>query len=157
MFLASFCCNKVLFIYFLLLIPWPHTHVFRLLCSKDSSRLVRKIVRSKLTPILDKYQVNIWLHNLIYLETWYSSNYTMFGFVCICVYVLWIKKINKVKLPLECPLHPLRDLFAPRHDAKKRDRPTQWTCRLCGKSFYQEKFLDLHFENRHAKVINEVR
>lgn len=67
-----------------------------------------------------------------------------------------MKLKTKVKLPLECPLHPLRDLFAPRHDAKKRDRPTQWTCRLCGKSFYQEKFLDLHFENRHAKVINEV-
>ncbi|KAL9926529.1 uncharacterized protein LOC119633726 isoform X1 [Glossina fuscipes] len=108
---------EILVIYFLLLIPWPQTQVIKFLCSKDSSRLVRKIVRSKWTPILDKYQV---------------------------------------KLPLECPLHPLRDLFAPRQDAKKRDRPTQWTCRLCGKSFYQEKFLDLHFESRHKTTINEA-
>ncbi|KAM7351523.1 uncharacterized protein ACRADG_004326 isoform 1-T1 [Cochliomyia hominivorax] len=108
---------EIFLIYFFLLIPWPHTHVIKRLCSKDSSRLVRKIVRSKWTPILDKYQV---------------------------------------KLPLECPLHPFRDIFAPRQDAKKRDRPTQWTCRLCGKSFYQEKFLDLHFETRHKNVINEA-
>ncbi|XP_058981588.1 uncharacterized protein LOC101889550 isoform X1 [Musca domestica] len=108
---------EIFLIYFFLLIPWPHTHVIKRLCSKDNSRLVRKIVRSKWTPILDKYQV---------------------------------------KLPLECPLHPFRDIFAPRQDAKKRDRPTQWTCRLCGKSFYQEKFLDLHFETRHKAIINEA-
>ncbi|XP_061387396.1 uncharacterized protein LOC133322416 [Musca vetustissima] len=108
---------EIFLIYFFLLIPWPHTHVIKRLCSKDNSRLVRKIVRSKWTPILDKYQV---------------------------------------RLPLECPLHPFRDIFAPRQDAKKRDRPTQWTCRLCGKSFYQEKFLDLHFETRHKAIINEA-
>lgn len=62
-----------------------------------------------------------------------------------------------MKLPLECPLHPLRDVFAPRQDEKQRDRPTQWTCRLCGKSFYQEKYLDLHFDTRHKHIINEVR
>ncbi|XP_054083222.1 uncharacterized protein LOC105209676 isoform X3 [Zeugodacus cucurbitae] len=104
-------------IYFLLLIPWPQTHIIKLFCSKDSSRLVRKIVSSKWTPILDKYSA---------------------------------------KLPLECPLHPLRDVFSPCQDAKKRDRPTQWTCRLCGKSFYQERFLDLHFGTRHKSVINEA-
>ncbi|XP_011207728.1 uncharacterized protein LOC105229266 isoform X2 [Bactrocera dorsalis] len=108
---------EITLIYFLLLIPWPQTQIIKLLCSKDSSRLVRKIVRSKWTPILDKYSA---------------------------------------KLPLECPLHPLRDVFAPCQDAKKRDRPTQWTCRLCGKSFYQERFLDLHFETRHKSIINEA-
>lgn len=68
------------------------------------------------------------------------------------------RQINlKVKLPLECPLHPFRDVFAPRQDAKQRDRPTQWTCRKCGKSFYQEKHLDLHFDTRHKSIINEVK
>lgn len=57
---------------------------------------------------------------------------------------------------MECPLHPLRDVFAPRQDEKQRDRPTQWTCRRCGKSFYQEKYLDLHFDTRHKHIINEV-
>ncbi|XP_070139353.1 uncharacterized protein [Drosophila kikkawai] len=108
---------EIALVYFLLLIPWPPTNVLRMLCSRDNSRLVRKIVRSKWTPILDKHQV---------------------------------------KLPLECPLHPFRDVFAPRQDAKQRDRPTQWTCRKCGKSFYQEKHLDLHFETRHKSIINEA-
>ncbi|KAH8249591.1 hypothetical protein KR032_010763, partial [Drosophila birchii] len=108
---------QIALVYFLLLIPWPPTNVLRMLCSRDNSRLVRKIVRSKWTPILDKHQV---------------------------------------KLPLECPLHPFRDVFAPRQDAKQRDRPTQWTCRKCGKSFYQEKHLDLHFETRHKSIINEA-
>ncbi|XP_017075617.1 uncharacterized protein LOC108110876 isoform X3 [Drosophila eugracilis] len=108
---------EIALVYFLLLIPWPPTNVIRILCSRDNSRLVRKIVRSKWTPILDKHQV---------------------------------------KLPLECPLHPFRDVFAPRQDAKQRDRPTQWTCRKCGKSFYQEKHLDLHFETRHKSIINEA-
>ncbi|XP_017003709.2 uncharacterized protein [Drosophila takahashii] len=108
---------EIALVYFLLLIPWPPTNVIRILCSRDNSRLVRKIVRSKWTPILDKHQV---------------------------------------KLPLECPLHPFRDVFAPRQDAKQRDRPTQWTCRKCGKSFYQEKHLDLHFDTRHKSIINEA-
>ncbi|XP_032592049.1 uncharacterized protein LOC6561397 isoform X2 [Drosophila grimshawi] len=109
--------SKQFVIFILLLIPWPPSNVIKLLCSRDNSRLVRKIVRSKWTPILDKHQV---------------------------------------KLPLDCPLHPLRDVFAPRQDEKQRDRPTQWTCRRCGKSFYQEKFLDLHFDTRHKHIINEA-
>lgn len=109
--------SKQFIIFILLLIPWPPSNVIKILCSRDNSRLVRKIVRSKWTPILDKHQV---------------------------------------KLPLECPLHPLRDVFAPRQDEKQRDRPTQWTCRRCGKSFYQEKYLDLHFDTRHKSIINEA-
>lgn len=49
---------QIALVYFLLLIPWPPTNVLRILCSRDNSRLVRKIVRSKWTPILDKHQVS---------------------------------------------------------------------------------------------------
>lgn len=59
-----------------------------------------------------------------------------------------------VKLGLECPFHPDRDLYAPQQTAKQQDRPSQWTCTLCGKSFYEEKFLELHFEHRHPERIN---
>ncbi|KAL7742374.1 hypothetical protein ACLKA6_019009 [Drosophila palustris] len=117
MFCRLMTSSKQFVIFILLLIPWPPSSVIKILCSRDNSRLVRKIVRSKWTPILDKHQV---------------------------------------KLPLECPLHPLRDVFAPRQDEKQRDRPTQWTCRRCGKSFYQEKYLDLHFDTRHKAIINEA-
>lgn len=53
-------------------------------------------------------------------------------------------------------MHPLRDIFGPRQDAKKRHRPTQWTCKICGKSFYQEKFVDNHFDVRHKHLINKA-
>ncbi|XP_053695668.1 uncharacterized protein LOC128743168 isoform X2 [Sabethes cyaneus] len=107
--------TKVIVICFLSIIPWPGPSVFKISCSRDSSRVVRKIVQSKWLPILEKYQV---------------------------------------KLPLECPFHPLRDIFSPQQSAKKQNRPSQWTCGFCGKSFFEEKHLDMHFENRHKNKIN---
>nr|XP_019559797.2 uncharacterized protein LOC109428471 isoform X2 [Aedes albopictus] len=106
---------EVIVICFLSIIPWPGPSVFKISCSRDSSRVVRKIVQSKWLPILEKYQVT---------------------------------------LPLECPFHPLRDIFGPQQAAKKQNRPSQWTCGLCGKSFFEEKHLDMHFENRHKSNIN---
>lgn len=103
---------------FLSLIPWPGPSVFKISCSRESTRVVRKIVQSKWLPILEKYQV---------------------------------------KLPMECPFHPLRDIFGPQQSAKKQNRPSQFECGFCGKSFFEEKFLDLHFETRHKNNINMVR
>lgn len=60
----------------------------------------------------------------------------------------------QVKLPLECPFHPLREIFAPQQAAKTQNRRNQWTCNLCGKSFFEEKFLDMHFDARHSAIIN---
>lgn len=58
---------------------------------------------------------------------------------------------------MECPFHPLRDIFGPQQAAKKQNRPSQFECGFCGKSFFEEKFLDLHFETRHKTNINMVR
>lgn len=58
---------------------------------------------------------------------------------------------------MECPFHPLRDIFGPQQAAKKQNRPSQFECGFCGKSFFEEKFLDLHFETRHKNNINMVR
>jgi DNA-binding NarL/FixJ family response regulator len=62
----------------------------------------------------------------------------------------------EVEMPLECPFHPKRDLFYPQEEAKLKYRPTQFTCGLCGKSFYEEKYLDLHFDNRHRTNVNHA-
>lgn len=107
----------MIIICFLSLIPWPGPSVFKISCSRESARVVRKIVQSKWLPILDKYQV---------------------------------------KIPLECPFHPVRDIFAPQQAEKKQNRPSQWTCGFCGKSFYEEKHLDMHFETRHQTEINNA-
>lgn len=61
-----------------------------------------------------------------------------------------------VAMPIECPFHPHRDLFYPQEQAKIRYRPTQFTCGFCGKSFYEEKFLDLHYDNRHKEKVNHA-
>ncbi|XP_044266358.1 uncharacterized protein LOC123012476 isoform X1 [Tribolium madens] len=68
----------------------------------------------------------------------------------------WIPILEKykVRLPIECPFHPIRDIFGPQQAAKQQHRPSQWTCGLCGKSFFEEKYLDMHFDNRHKGYIN---
>ncbi|XP_024081800.1 uncharacterized protein LOC106670626 isoform X2 [Cimex lectularius] len=60
----------------------------------------------------------------------------------------------QVKIPVECPFHPSRDIFWPQQMAKQQHRPSQWTCGLCGKSFYSEAYLDIHFDNRHKNIVN---
>ncbi len=40
--------------------------------------------------------------------------------------------------------------------AKIKHRPTQIQCEFCGKSFYEEKYLDLHFDNRHKEKVNHA-
>lgn len=106
---------QVLLLCVLALIPLPGPGLFKITCCRDNSRIVRKIVQSKVLPVLEKYNV---------------------------------------KLGQQCPFHPDRDIFAPQQSAKQQDRPSQWTCGVCGKSFYEEKFLDLHFEHRHRERIN---
>uniref|UniRef100_A0A023EWL9 C2H2-type domain-containing protein n=1 Tax=Triatoma infestans TaxID=30076 RepID=A0A023EWL9_TRIIF len=68
----------------------------------------------------------------------------------------WTPVLEKyqVKIPVECPFHPTRDIFWPQQSAKQQHRPSQWTCGLCGKSFYSEAYLDMHFDNRHKNVVN---
>ncbi|XP_072381900.1 uncharacterized protein [Diabrotica undecimpunctata] len=68
----------------------------------------------------------------------------------------WLPVLDKFKvtLPLECPFHPMRDIFGPQQAAKKQHRASQWTCGICGKSFFEEKYLDMHFDNRHKEYIN---
>lgn len=70
----------------------------------------------------------------------------------------WLPVLDKfrVTLPLECPFHPMRDIFGPQQAAKKQHRASQWTCGICGKSFFEEKYLDMHFDNRHKEFINKA-
>lgn len=59
-----------------------------------------------------------------------------------------------IEIPIDCPFHPSRDLFFPQQNAIQRNRPTQFTCKFCGKSFYEERYLDAHFESRHKNRLN---
>ncbi|KAF2362875.1 Zinc finger C2H2-type [Trinorchestia longiramus] len=68
----------------------------------------------------------------------------------------WLPILERVKspLPLECPLHPMRDVFAVQ-EAHKRQRNTHWQCTYCGKTFLKEVHLDQHLERRHSDMLNE--
>ncbi|XP_026282865.2 uncharacterized protein LOC113209523 isoform X1 [Frankliniella occidentalis] len=68
----------------------------------------------------------------------------------------WLPVLEKrsVKLGLECPFHPSRDIFGAQQAAKQQHRPSQWACAFCGKSFYTEHHLDQHFDSRHRDSIN---
>jgi len=65
-----------------------------------------------------------------------------------------IFKKYKVEIPLDCPLHPLRDMFDSFHKSKVRVHSKQWSCFLCGKSFFSEQYLDLHLLNKHHNRIS---
>ncbi|XP_050670404.1 uncharacterized protein LOC126969135 isoform X2 [Leptidea sinapis] len=108
---------EVLALLFLTLIPWPGPSVFKITCSRDNSKIVRKVIQNKWLPVLERF---------------------------------------KVKLPLECPFHAARDIFAPHNAAKLQHRSSQWTCAFCGKSFYEERHLDAHFDQRHKNLINKA-
>lgn len=70
----------------------------------------------------------------------------------------WVPVLEKygVSVPLECPFHPTRDIYGPQEKVKHQHRSSQWTCGLCGKSFFEERYLDMHFDNRHNSYTNMV-
>lgn len=55
--------------------------------------------------------------------------------------------------PERCPFDTALDLYGVQEGKKQRNRPGHgsgtWTCNICGKSFKNEYYLDLHMENRH--------
>ena len=41
-------------------------------------------------------------------------------------------------------------MYALHEQNKYSENAGKWTCGFCGKSFYEEKFLDKHFDTRHG-------
>ena len=59
--------------------------------------------------------------------------------------------------PQGCPFEPTVDLYGEHEKKKQRNRASQgsgtWTCGICGKSFKNEHYLDLHLERRHMEEL----
>lgn len=59
------------------------------------------------------------------------------------------------QFPPGCPLDPALDKYGTHEKQKQRKRGgggnsgSSWTCGICGKSFKNEHYIDLHLENRH--------
>jgi len=56
----------------------------------------------------------------------------------------------QVPVPLGCVFGVDRDMYALHEQNKYSENAGKWTCGFCGKSFYEEKFLDKHFDTRHG-------
>lgn len=62
---------------------------------------------------------------------------------------------SEAAMPPECPLSYTTDEYALQEQQKLEDTSSKWVCQFCGKAFYEEHFLDMHFENRHANYIRQ--
>ena len=56
----------------------------------------------------------------------------------------------QVSIPVGCAFGAARDMFALQEQNKYSENVGKWTCGFCGKSFYEEKFIDKHFDARHS-------
>lgn len=61
---------------------------------------------------------------------------------------------ERYQLPSGCRLHPDNDLYRDQEQHKVQVDINEWQCGFCKKSFYEEKYLDKHFDNRHYDMLN---
>ncbi|XP_048230367.1 uncharacterized protein LOC8260317 isoform X2 [Ricinus communis] len=53
-----------------------------------------------------------------------------------------------------CRLHPDNDLYRDQEQHKIHEDGNEWRCGYCRKSFYEERYLNKHFDNRHYNLLN---
>jgi len=63
---------------------------------------------------------------------------------------------EKYHIPKRCRFHPDNDIYRDQEQHKFHIDINEWQCGYCKKSFYEEKHLDHHFDNRHSNLLNLV-
>jgi hypothetical protein len=63
---------------------------------------------------------------------------------------------EKYNISRKCRLHPDNDIYRDQEQHKSHIDINEWKCGYCKKTFYEEKNLDLHFDNRHSNLLNVV-
>lgn len=53
----------------------------------------------------------------------------------------------------KCPLHSSNDLYSIQEEHKSQEYASKWVCNFCGKAFYNENYLDKHFDNKHSDML----
>ncbi|PON95259.1 Zinc finger, C2H [Trema orientale] len=53
-----------------------------------------------------------------------------------------------------CRLHSDNDLYRDQEQHKIHIDVNEWKCGYCRKSFYEEKYIDKHFDHRHRNLLN---
>ena len=62
---------------------------------------------------------------------------------------------NGVSVPSTCELNSNRDMYLDNELNKFEESGSKWVCRYCGKAFYEQRFLDMHFTHRHSNHIRQ--
>lgn len=63
---------------------------------------------------------------------------------------------ERYQISTSCRLHPNNDLYRDQEEHKLHVDINEWQCGFCNKRFYEEKYLDKHFDNRHYNLLNMV-
>ncbi|KAF5740445.1 hypothetical protein HS088_TW11G00514 [Tripterygium wilfordii] len=64
---------------------------------------------------------------------------------------------ERYQISTRCRLHPDNDLYRDQERHKFHVQLNEWQCGYCKKTFYEEKYLDKHFESRHYDLLNATR
>ncbi|KAJ9135423.1 hypothetical protein P3X46_032609 [Hevea brasiliensis] len=65
-----------------------------------------------------------------------------------------IEEKEQYQILTSCRLHPENDLYRDQEQHKLHEDINEWRCGYCKKTFYEEKYLDKHFDNRHYDLLN---
>ena len=65
---------------------------------------------------------------------------------------------ERYKVSSGCRLHRENELYRDQEQHKLHVvvEINEWRCEYCRKNFYEEKYLDEHFDNRHFDLLNVV-
>ncbi|KAF2316502.1 hypothetical protein GH714_041843 [Hevea brasiliensis] len=69
-------------------------------------------------------------------------------------YLMPFVEKEKYQISISCRLHPENDLYRDQEQHKLHEDINEWRCGYCKKTFYDEKYLDKHFDNRHYHLLN---
>lgn len=76
--------------------------------------------------------------------------------VCLVQYLMPFVEKERYRISTRCRLHPDNDVYRDQEQHKFHKDTNEWKCGYCKKKFYEEKYLDRHFDNRHYNLLNEV-
>ncbi|XP_021299225.1 uncharacterized protein LOC110427910 [Herrania umbratica] len=69
-------------------------------------------------------------------------------------YLMPFVEKERYKIASGCRLHADNDLYRDQEQHKLHVDINEWRCGYCNKNFYEEKYLDKHFDNRHFDLLN---
>ncbi|KAJ7960792.1 C2H2-like zinc finger protein [Quillaja saponaria] len=142
------------------MLGWSKWVIFYIICLSLSLQQLRKA--SSASPPIQTDQVHEDFLSGRYLkqeqggshEIHCSRERSRAAWKIIEEYLVPFVEKEQYQLSRRCRLHPDNDLFRDQEHHKVHLDINEWQCGFCKKSFYEEKHLDKHFDNRHGNLLN---